>query len=57
MHIATLKTFYGTTKKLWVPMDFETEDVEEWVDIHNLELQSSFKITMILNAQVAMTLP
>ena len=28
-HIAKLKTFYGTTKKLWVSMDIETKDVEE----------------------------
>jgi hypothetical protein len=61
-HIATLKSFYGTAKKLWVPVDAETEDAEEWVppplDIRNLELQSSFfKITMISNAQAAMALP
>ena len=30
MHIATLKTFYGTKKKkLWVHVDAETKDVEE----------------------------
>ena len=61
-HIATLKTFYGTSRKLWVPADAETEDAEEWVppplDIRNLELQSSFfKITMISNAKAAMSLP
>jgi hypothetical protein len=55
MHIATLTTFYGTTKKLWVPIDIETKDVDEWVsppvDIHSLELQSFFfKIIMISNA-------
>lgn len=45
-HIATLKSIYGTTKKLWVHVDDETKDVEEYVppslDIRNLELQSSF---------------
>lgn len=58
----TFKTFYGASKKLWVYVDVETADVEEWVppplDIYNLELQSSFfKIDMILNAQVAVSLP
>lgn len=43
-------------------MDVETEDAKEWVppplDILNLELQnSSFKITMILFAQITMSLP
>ena len=57
-HIATLKTFYRTTTKLWVPMDAKTKDVEEWVppplDVHNLEIQSSLlKNTMVSNAQVA----
>lgn len=28
-HIAKLKTFYETTKKLWVSMNIETKDVEE----------------------------
>jgi hypothetical protein len=61
-HIAKLKSFYGTAKKLWVHVDAKTEDDEEWVlpplDICNLELQSSFlKITMISNAQAAMALP
>ena len=55
MHIATLTTLYGTTKKLWVPTDIESEDVDEWVsppvDIHSVELRSSFfKIIMISNA-------
>jgi hypothetical protein len=61
-HIATMKTFYGTIKNLWVHVDTETENVEEWMplpfDIDNLELQSSFlKIIMISNAQTAMSLP
>lgn len=30
-YIVTLKSFYRTPKKLWVPMNVETEDVEEWV--------------------------
>jgi hypothetical protein len=59
-HIAILKTFYGTSKKLSVPAHGETEGVEEWVppplDIRSLELQSSFfKITMMSNAQAAMS--
>ena len=59
MHIATLKTFYGTLKKLLILVDTKTKDVEEWVppplDICDLELQSSFfKIIMISSAQVAM---
>ena len=45
-HNATLKTLYGTTKKLWVHVDIEYEDVKEWVslplDVCNLELQGSF---------------
>jgi hypothetical protein len=40
-HNATLKTLYGTTKKLWVHVYIEYEDVEEWVppplDVCNLE--------------------
>lgn len=61
MHIATLKTFYETTKKLWVHVDIETEDIKESVpptlDIRNIELQSSFfKTNIILNTQGAMSL-
>ena len=41
-HIATLRTFYGTTKKLWVSTDIETKDVEVQVTpllgIRKLEL-------------------
>jgi hypothetical protein len=62
VHIATLKTCYGITTKLWESEDVETIDTEEWVppplDIRNLELQSSFfKITMISSTQAAMSLP
>jgi hypothetical protein len=62
VHIATLKTCYGITTKLWESEDVETIDTEEWVppplNIRNLELQSSFfKITMISSTQVAMSLP
>lgn len=60
-HIATFKTFYDTTKKLWVPMNVEAKDVKEWVpphfDIRNLKFQNSFKITTMPNAQAAMSLP
>ena len=61
-HIATLKTFYEITKKLWVHVDIEYEDVEEWVppplDVRNLELQGSFfKTTMISYTQATISLP
>jgi hypothetical protein len=29
--MATLKSFYGTMKRLWVHVDAKTKDVEEWV--------------------------
>jgi hypothetical protein len=29
VHIATLKTFYGTTKMLWAHVDVEIEDLKE----------------------------
>ena len=43
-------------------MDVGVRMFEEWVPppldiLHNLELQSSFKTTMISNAQATMTLP
>lgn len=61
-HAATLRTIYGTTKKLWLPMDTKIENVEKWVppplDICYFKLQRSCsKIIVILNAQVAMPLP